>query len=363
MRCALFIVLLVAATTAQTIKWTGLEGGWIELLNTDFSDSKAATYFKPISGQTVRLITCGSEGASISPSGPKGSLTWSMSNIPKYTDVYMKVRFGFIDSWQNEQAFVTINGANVWQKKSTIDQGNHTAHVCGRTSKTDEMTTIENVLQLNSAATSLTVVIGANLAQGVDTEFFVVSQFSVYALAGNGQSLVDNGIPSVASSPATWATVYTSKFSTDADGWLTQSGQAATRYTCGTEGPSLRQGGNGNYIQWQSATNLKAFSGIRVTIRFGFIDTWDGESAWLLINGQQVWKNSSIANAATHPTNVCGDNSRPPTTNDQFVTIVAELNVPVATTSVTVRVVSNLDQSVSDESFVVSSVLVEVLRA
>lgn len=282
-------------------------------------------------------------------------------NIPQYTEVYIKISFGFIDSWENEEAFITINGADVWRKRSTTDQGKHTEHVCGRTTRTDELEIIQNVFKLKAPATSLTIVIGSNLDQAVDNEFFVVSEFVVYVLGGPGKPADQSGVQSVVPAAGRWDTVYTSKFSSDSDGWRTQSGQAATRYTCGSEGPSIRQGGNGNYVQWQSQ-NLNAFTKVRVTIRFGFIDSWDGEAAWVLVNNREVWRQTSLADQTQHPTNTCGDNTRPPRSNDRFVDIVREIDVPAGTTVVTVRVASALDQDIINESFVVPSVRVEVLR-
>jgi len=351
-------VTLLALTAAQNIRWTGQEGGWIELLNTDFSDAQnAPSFFRPTSGQTVRRLTCGAEGPSISPSAARGSLTWTLSSIPSFTQVYLKVRFGFIDSWENEEAFITVNGADVWRKRSTTNQGNHNIHVCGRTSRTDEFETIEKVFKLTAPATSLTIVVGANLDEAVDNEFFVVSSFVVYAL----ESKSDTTPPAAPVASGRWENVYTSRFTAGADGWVTQATRPATVYTCGSEGASIRQGGNGNYVQWQSAA-IKAFTKVRVTIRFGFIDSWDGEPAWITVNGKEVWRETSTANAQQHPTNTCGDNSRPPRSNDRFTTIVREVDVPASTTRVTVRATSSLDQAVDNESFVLSNVRVEVLR-
>jgi len=354
-----FVVLLVAITTAQNIRWTGLEGGWIELLNTDFTDRNAANYFRASTGQTVRRLTCGSEGVSLSPSGPRGTLTWSLSSIPEFTEVYLKIRFGFIDSWENEEAFITVNGADVWRKRSTTDQGNHNVHVCGRTTRTDEVETIERVFKLTSPSRSITIVVGSNLDQPVDNEFFVVSEFVVYVLGNTGVPAVNGGIPPA--QQGRWETVYTSRFTSGADGWVTQAGQPATPYVCGSEGASIRQGGNQNYVQWQSAP-LQAFSKVRVTIRFGFIDSWDGEAAWVLVNNREVWRETSLADQTRHPTNTCGDSSRPPRSNDRFTTITREIDVPAGTTTVTVRAASALDQTVDNESFVLSSVRVEVMR-
>jgi len=373
MRLAVLVVLCFAVALSHNIQWTGLEGGFIELINTIFDSSATAAFFSPSAGQQVRRLTCGNEGGSISPSGPRGTLTWTINNIPTFTEIYVKVRFGFIDSWENEEAYITVNGVDIWRKRSTTDQGAHNVHVCGRTERTDELVTIERRLRVNQPSTQLTIVIGSNLDQPVDNEFFAISEFVVYALAGNGSPAPTGGAVNVANQ-GSWQNIYRSDLQLGQPSpWRNNNNQAVTPFVCGAEGPVVRQGGKGNYVQWISTVLPFAATRVRVSLRLGFLDSWDGEAAWISVNGKEIWRETSKAPEAGvsaqaiadsgHTANVCGDGSRPPRSNDRFLNVNQESDIALpANGMVTVRVGSGLDQDIDNESFVISNVQIEVLR-
>jgi len=384
-RLAVLVVLYFAVALSQPIRWTGMEGGYAELINTKFDDQTAASYFTPTAGQQVRRVTCGNEGGTISPSGPRGSLTWTMRNLPIFTEIYVKVRFGFIDSWEGEEAFITVNGVDIWRRTSTTDQGNHNVHVCGRTTRTDEFATIERRLRVSTPSTQLTIIIGSNLDQAADNEFFVISEFIVYANVGNGAAAPTGGnvvgnagnVANVINqnnqgNQANWINVYRSDFQLGTpSAWINNNNAAVSPYVCGTEGIVLRQGGRGNYLQWVSAPIATAATRVRVSFRIGFIDSWDGEAAWVTVNGQEIWRQrdnspaagadeAAIANSG-HLANVCGDGSRPPRSNDRFMSVEQPANIQLpANGRITVRVGSGLDQDIENESFVISNIRVDV---
>jgi len=376
-RLLLIAALFIVVSLAQNIKWTGLEGGWIELSNTDFDTPEKSKIFRPSQGQTVRRLPCGSEGASVSPSGPRGSLTWSVNGAPTFTEIYVKVRFGFIDTWQGEEAFISVNGVKIWTKTSTIDRGTHNIHVCGRASRADELVTIERRLRLTTPAQALTVVIGSNSNQNVDAGFFVVSEFVVYAHGGNGApfspSSVSNVVNVVNDPASTWETVYTSSFTAGVQsGWTDVFNNAVLPYTCGSEGLTLRQGTN-NHLQWQSPVIGFNYDKVRIYMRLGFIDSWDDETATLTLNGQEIWHEISkaaalnaspqVVAASGHTSQVCGDSSRAPRSNDRFVDVARQADiVPTNDRRITLRVSSNLDQPIDNESYVISNIRVEVRR-
>jgi len=330
----------------------------------------------------VRRLTCGSEGGSISPSGPRGTLTWSLAGIPSFTEIYLKVKFGFIDSWEDEEAFITVNGVRIWSKKSTTDQGNHNIHVCGRTSRTDELETIERRLRLTGPATSLTVVVGSNLNEPVENEFFIISEFVAYALGGNGapapvganpnnNNNINNNNANNANNAGTWQNVYRSAFSAGAPtGWVDNANRAVVPYSCGAEGITLRQGAR-NYLQWTSNPIAANYNRVRVSLRFGFLDSWDGEAATVTVNGQEIWSQTSTApaegasqatiTASGHLAHVCGAGGRPPRSNDRFVAVSREIDItPTGDRRIVVRVGSGLDQDIDNESFVIGNVIVDV---
>jgi hypothetical protein len=302
-----------------------------------------------------------------------------MNNIPTFTEIYVKVRFGFIDSWEGEEAFITINGVDVWRKASTSDQGIHTIHVCGRTTRTDGFETIERRLRLSGPARALTIVIGANLDQGIDNEFFVVSEFIVYALGGNGVRVPidtngvivnNNQVPRVTPPATSWQTIYTSSFTAGtATDWVNNANRRVLPYMCGTEGLTIRQGTN-NYLQWRSPALTFTPTKVRIMLRFGFLDSWDGEAAIITVNGQEIWRETSTAppaganvaaiTASGHTTQVCADASRAPRTHDRFVDVSREIDIPApADRRVIVRVTSTLDQPIENESFVIRNIRID----
>jgi len=357
---ALFVFL--ALTTAQNIQWTGQEGGWVELVNTDFESIQSSTWFKSSSGKINRII-CGSEGVTISPSPSRGTLTWQMQAVPTFTEIYVKIRFAFIDDWKGEEGYITVNGIEIWRKKSTKDQGTHNVRVCGRTQVTDEIVTVERRVRITGSSNAVTVVMGANTAQ-VDQAFFAISGFVVYILAGNGSPAPTGGEVV----QGTWNTLYQSNFVNGAPSdWVDKAGNPVVSMTCGVEGAVIRQGKD-NYLQW-SGTPAGQFKRVRVSLRFGFLDSWDGETATITVNNKEIWKMASKAattdadlSSSSHTTEVCGDGSRPPRSLDRFVNVLSEIEIPPpADGRVTVRVTSDLDQDINNESYVIENVKIEVL--
>jgi len=127
-------------------------------------------------------------------------------------------------------------------------------------------------------------------------------------------------------------------------------------------------------VQWRSAPLAGgAATRVRVSLRFGFLDSWDGEAAWITVNGQEIWRQTSTTpqvgatpqaiTASGHVANVCGDSTRPPRSNDRFVDVVRDTDLAIPSNGVvTVRVGTGLDQDIDNESFVISNVRVEVFR-
>jgi len=325
---------------------------------------QSASWFRAPAGQTVNRLTCGAEGTSISPSGASGTLTWTMQGVPSFTEIYVKVRFEFVDNWQGEEGYVTVNGVEIWRKASTRDQGTHNVLVCGRTQVSDEIVTIERRVQLTDTASTVTVIMGGNPAQ-VDQAFFAVAEFVIYVLAGNG-------IPApIGQQPeqGTWQAIYTSNFVAGTpSGWADNSGNQVTVMTCGNEGIVVRQGKD-NYLQW-TGTGALQFTKVRISLRLGFLDSWDGESAIITVNDREIWRQSSIAAADRapvptigHTIEVCGDGSRPPRSLDEFVDVRAEFGIPVpADGKIVVKVTSDLDQDIINESYVIGNVKIELLK-
>jgi len=109
---------------------------------------------------------------------------------------------------------------------------------------------------------------------------------------------------------------------------------------------------------------------IRLSLTFGFIDSWDGEAAIITINGQEVWRQTSSSaalgataaaiTASRHTAEICGSSDRPPRTYDLIMQVQRDLVIsPPADGKITIRVSSTLDQPIDNESFVISNIKIE----
>jgi len=102
-------------------------------------------------------------------------------------------------------------------------------------------------------------------------------------------------------------------------------------------------------------TNLPAHTQLRVAAKYMFIDSWDGESGFMKIDGNTVWvdtHNHATADAK-HALNVCGG----PAPETKFGTPVY-VTVPHTGNSVTISFGATLDEHPCDESFGVDNVMI-----
>lgn len=121
---------------------------------------------------------------------------------------------------------------------------------------------------------------------------------------------------------------------------------------CGSEGTLLRSHDQGT-IQW-SKRNVIPFSRVRLTARVAFLDTWNGESLWIQINNQEVWRAQSSWRNHGQPTCLASY-------SDRFENVVVDLNVTAGTSSLDITVSSNLQSGVKEASFGLTAFVVQVV--
>jgi hypothetical protein len=102
-------------------------------------------------------------------------------------------------------------------------------------------------------------------------------------------------------------------------------------------------------------TKLPPHTHLRVTAKYMFIDSWDGESGFMKIDGNTVWvQTHNHAEAdAKHAINLCGG----PAPETRFG-IPIYVTIPHTAESATVSFGATLDEHPCDESFGVDSVMV-----
>jgi len=100
---------------------------------------------------------------------------------------------------------------------------------------------------------------------------------------------------------------------------------------------------------------LPQFSKVRLSMTMAFIDNWNGESMWVTVNFQEVWRQQSTWRIHGSPTCV-GPYS------DLFVPFTTEFNVPNGTSSLNMVISSNLKTGVNVASFGFTTILIDVLQ-
>eukprot|EP00742_Colponemidia_sp_Colp-10_P000217 GILJ01000245.1.p1 GENE.GILJ01000245.1~~GILJ01000245.1.p1 ORF type:complete len:317 (-),score=49.80 GILJ01000245.1:142-1092(-) len=101
---------------------------------------------------------------------------------------------------------------------------------------------------------------------------------------------------------------------------------------------------------------LAAHSSVRITARFHMLDNWNGESAFMKINGQTVWLDSAHKPShATGALNMCGGDHA-----DPKFSVPIDVTIPHIDDKVTVAFGSSLTGDSCDQSWGVDDVMVYV---
>ena len=115
--------------------------------------------------------------------------------------------------------------------------------------------------------------------------------------------------------------------------------------------------GSGAYVQKTfGLSGAPAYSEVRVQLNFVKIDTWDGESAYLRLNGELVWSQSFVGSGGG--SEQCGGTGM----KEQLVPVDAVLH-GISASSVTVRVDTDLDSAATGEAWGIQDVRVSVSLA
>ena len=170
------------------------------------------------------------------------------------------------------------------------------------------------------------------------------------AAYGDGPYFVGHGIEvqCVFSEGEPYTTFEDNDFSEDAGGW------SFTTITTCNGNPIL--GGYGALAAGTISQSFDLTGVLHDTVTVSgdawFIDSWDGESAWLDVDGTQEWTHVGVF---TDGTAVCGSLASPEWLDS---VVPVSVSVPHTASSVLVEWGNNLDQAATDESFAVDNVRV-----
>jgi len=121
--------LTISSISTDTVAASFLEVGgakqWALVFHEDFQEK--------VSGWTpVKVSSCGGEDKFLGGHCNFAADTASkvFKNLPAHTQVRMTASFHFLDQWDGEQAFASIDGKNVWADSSKSHRGEG-VNVCG----------------------------------------------------------------------------------------------------------------------------------------------------------------------------------------------------------------------------------------
>jgi len=102
-------------------------------------------------------------------------------------------------------------------------------------------------------------------------------------------------------------------------------------------------------------SGLPAHSQVRITSKYLFIDSWDGEHAYLNVDGRAAWADTYNHASVTKGLNVCGND----TPEGRLMSHI-DVTIPHTADSVELTFGATTDEHACDESFGVDSVMVFV---
>lgn len=117
----------------------------------------------------------------------------------------------------------------------------------------------------------------------------------------------------------------------------------------------------GHCVEKQMPELTKTFSGlpphtqVRVSAKYMFIDSWDGESGFMSIDNNKVWVDTynHAHGEAAHGINLCGNDAP-----ERRFGVPIDVTIPHTGDSITLAFGATLDEHPCDESFAVDSVMV-----
>ena len=287
----------------------------------------------------VELSTTGQCGGLSSILGGFGVLgqgawlekTYDLAAYP-HDELSLSLDFIKIDSWDNEEASVLIDGVVVWSQIFIYNEG---SDFCGNSNYAEWLDEKLKVgpFEMAHDTDTLTLRVETTLNEDPNNESFGIDNVRlILQMLG-----------------------YLDRFERSADYWSFADGSPARTSECGSFGSILGGydiiAGGGNYLQ--KTFDLKAMEHDQLAISFDFIkiDSWDDEAAQLFVDDVEVWSRiyggGSLGGIAE-----CGSDNGGWVEIDDFI----ELMVSHTSASATLRFQTGLNSGATDESFGVDNV-------
>ena len=257
--------------------------------------------------------------------------TYDLAAYP-HDELSLSLDFIKIDSWDNEEASVLIDGVVVWSQVFIYNEG---SDVCGNGNYAEWLDEKLKVgpFEMPHDTDTLTLRVETTLNEDPNNESFGIDNVRlILKMLG-----------------------YLDRFERSADYWSFADGSPARTSECGSFGSILGGydiiAGGGNYLQ--KTFDLKAMEHDQLAISFDFIkiDSWDDEAAQLFVDDVEVWSRiyggGSLGGVAE-----CGSDNGGWVEIDDSI----ELMVSHTSASATLRFQTGLNSGATDESFGVDNV-------
>eukprot|EP00492_Amphilonche_elongata_P001588 TRINITY_DN19_c0_g1_i5.p1 TRINITY_DN19_c0_g1~~TRINITY_DN19_c0_g1_i5.p1 ORF type:complete len:931 (+),score=175.89 TRINITY_DN19_c0_g1_i5:289-2793(+) len=291
------------------------------------------TYVDDLSGWTIlpnnglevtnNLYDCGDYGTIVGGhdiiAGGKIFKTYSLPSTACHVRVQMD--YVKIDSWDDEMAWITINDETLWSDRFGMQTGPR--NTCGRNDYDDNKVTVD--VEATIEGMTFTLAAHSDLEQTAWDESFGITNIQIIP-----------SCPVILQSQGT----YVDDFS---QGWNVPTS------TCGSYGTIL---GGYNVIAAGEISKMYnlPYTGCSVRVQLDFIkiDTWNDETAYVTIDGEEVWRRTFAFNDGLG--NECGD----PSFSEDSVSIDVERIIDDMT--FTLSAVAELSSDPDNESFGISNV-------
>jgi hypothetical protein len=340
-----------------------------------FVDNDHRGWTSNVAGE-LRTTTCGILGEMLGGYDVLGRGAWVEKVYDlrgqMHSSVDISLTFVKIDSWDGERGIVLVDGREIWSRAFAVGEG---SQHCGQVNGWDERDVRVGPVTVVHSADTLALRVTSTLNQDAADESFAISDvlLEVHSSCLRGVCTPDasGGGHSCTCDSAAWSgarcdtpapsgcgTSYVNGFvGGSLDGWSSSVGvDVLATMTCGGLGEIL---GGYNILgagAWlEKAFDLSESPHLTATVSLTFvkIDSWDGERAMVLVDGNEVWADSF--GWEDTGTQHCGRQE------DNWHEVdheVGPLLVSHFADTLTLRVTTTLDQQAGDESFGIANVAV-----
>jgi len=124
----------------------------------------------------IRVLDCGGTSV-IGQIGSKGVIVYTANFLPQFSSANLKFRVVYLDSWDNEQAWITVNGQEVW--RTSWSYSNSQGNICANPQWPDHISEDIRIEIDHLNANSLTIKFFNGLDEDRENESFGINYLRI----------------------------------------------------------------------------------------------------------------------------------------------------------------------------------------